>query len=301
MTAIGRDLLEEHGESGTAGEDFITGHFPDKNVFAHLRVNDKKDAAGNDVLFVEEFQSDWHQGARKLRNEEIEQIARRLWQDQLSGELREDRDLKNAGVMGRKARADWDKNKDRFKEQAGELVPEDFGYRTEADEVRIEELKAEKNRHTRHRQLYPAGLIDEINAIGRSVPDAPFKKTWHELAFRRALRLAAEEGKDMVAWTSGDIQVVRYKLKGDEAEGMREFYDGIVKNYANKFGKKFGAKVGKIDISTETGWEERLSEEVWRLEITPEMKRHLLGKGIQKFTRGGFVDKPLYEDARMIG
>ena len=153
--------------------------------------------------------------------------------------------------------------------------------------------------YRKSRKLFDMGR--QIDAIRNKFPDAPFKKTWHELAFRRALRLAAEEGKDMVAWTSGDIQVERNKLNGDEAEGMREFYDGIVKNYANKFGKKFGAKVGKIDISTETGWEERLSEEVWRLEITPEMKRHLLGKGIQKFTRGGFVDKPLYEDARMIG
>ena len=168
----------------------------------------------------------------------------------------------------------------------------------------MEELKAERIYHTRHRQLYPARLLDEMNAIGRSVPDAPFKKTWHELAFRRALRLAAEEGKDMVAWTPGDMQVERYNLRGEEAEGMRKFYDGIIKNYANKFGKKFGAKVGKIDVGSDltgSGRREIGSLEAWMLEITPEMRRHLLGKGIQKFTHGGFVDRPLYEDARMIG
>ena len=69
MIAIER--AEFSGESGTAGEDFVSGHFRDKNVFAHLRVNDKVDDAGNDVLFVEEFQSDWHQKARKFRNDEI--------------------------------------------------------------------------------------------------------------------------------------------------------------------------------------------------------------------------------------
>jgi hypothetical protein len=45
----------------------------------------------------------------------------------------------------------------------------------------------------------------------------------------------------------------------------------------------------------------KATAKVWSLKITPKMRRHLLGKGIQKFTHGGFVDKPLYEDARMIG
>jgi len=85
---------------------------------------------------------------------------------------------------------------------------------------------------------------------------------------------------------------------------MRKFYDGIIKNYANKFGKKFGVKAERSSslYTDQTGLGMQMSPyEVWSLKITPEMRRHLLGKGIQKFTHGGFVDRPLYEDARMIG
>jgi hypothetical protein len=44
------------------------------------------------------------------------------------------------------------------------------------------------------------------------VPDAPFDKNWHELAMKRMLRLAAEEGFDKVAWTTGSQQAKRYDL-----------------------------------------------------------------------------------------
>ena len=45
-----------------------------------------------------------------------------------------------------------------------------------------------------------------------SVPNAPFEKNWHELAMKRMLRLAAEEGYDYVAWTTGDQQAERYDI-----------------------------------------------------------------------------------------
>src|SRR5579871_2492110 len=35
------------------------------------------------------------------------------------------------------------------------------------------------------------------------IPDAPFKKTWHELAMKRVLRYAAEHGYDKVTWDTG--------------------------------------------------------------------------------------------------
>jgi hypothetical protein len=44
------------------------------------------------------------------------------------------------------------------------------------------------------------------------VPNAPFKKTWPELAFKWALRHAVENGYDKVAWTTGEQQAERYDL-----------------------------------------------------------------------------------------
>ena len=44
------------------------------------------------------------------------------------------------------------------------------------------------------------------------IPDAPFDKNWHELAMKRMLRYAAENGYDVIAWTTGDQQNQRYGL-----------------------------------------------------------------------------------------
>lgn len=44
------------------------------------------------------------------------------------------------------------------------------------------------------------------------VPDAPFKKNWDELAFKRMLHKAANEGYDSISWTPGEAQAARYDL-----------------------------------------------------------------------------------------
>ena len=46
----------------------------------------------------------------------------------------------------------------------------------------------------------------------RGIPSAPFEKNWAELAMKRMLRYAAENGFDKVAWTTGDQQADRYNL-----------------------------------------------------------------------------------------
>lgn len=51
-----------------------------------------------------------------------------------------------------------------------------------------------------------------LSPRAEAVPDAPFKTTWPELAFKRALRWAAENGFDKVAWTTGEQQAARYDL-----------------------------------------------------------------------------------------
>jgi hypothetical protein len=51
--------------------------------------------------------------------------------------------------------------------------------------------------HNRFKEL--GELLADVSSDG--VPAAPFEKNWHELAMKRMLRLAAEEGFDKVAWT----------------------------------------------------------------------------------------------------
>lgn len=64
-------------------------------------------------------------------------------------------------------------------------------------------------------------LVKEFNAEANRqaeaqeydlIPAAPFEKNWHELAMKRILRFAAENGYDKVAWTTGDQQAARYNI-----------------------------------------------------------------------------------------
>lgn len=58
-----------------------------------------------------------------------------------------------------------------------------------------------------------AAILNQLGILNnRGVLPAPFEKNWHELAMKRMLRLAAEEGYDYVAWTTGEQQAERYNL-----------------------------------------------------------------------------------------
>ena len=54
------------------------------------------------------------------------------------------------------------------------------------------------------------GELEAKRARGGDVPDAPFKDTWHQLALKRALKYAADNGYDRVGLTTGRQQVDRY-------------------------------------------------------------------------------------------
>ena len=51
--------------AGTETYKYDSRHWDQPNVIAHIRVNDRTDADGNKVLFVEELQSDWGQEGKK--------------------------------------------------------------------------------------------------------------------------------------------------------------------------------------------------------------------------------------------
>lgn len=77
-----------------------------------------------------------------------------------------------------------------------------------------------------------------------AVPNAPFKNNaWVELVLKRMVRYAAENGFDSVAWIPGNIQNGR-EVEADD--NRSDFYDKILPNIANKFGKKYGARVESV-------------------------------------------------------
>lgn len=67
-------------------------------------------------------------------------------------------------------------------------------------------------------QLVEAADRETANGKNRTIPDAPFKSDWHELAMKRMLRHAAENEYDKLAWTTGDQQAARYDLSKQVSE-----------------------------------------------------------------------------------
>ena len=59
---------------------------------------------------------------------------------------------------------------------------------------------------------YAQRLADQGKLVDKT-PDAPFKKNWHELATKKLMNYAIENGYDKVAFTPGAEQAKRYDLR----------------------------------------------------------------------------------------
>lgn len=92
-------------------------------------------------------------------------------------------------------------------------------------ESEIDKIKERIDQRNEELDLLASDIIDlnleysryyntEIRNARVGVSPAPFEKNWHELAMKRMLRLAAEEGYDFVAWTTGEQQAERYNIGG---------------------------------------------------------------------------------------
>jgi hypothetical protein len=277
---------------------YRSGHWKeDPNVLAHMRVQDRKGPNGEKILHVEEIQSDWHQEGRKkgYKPDNYVEQSNKL-EDQFS-QLSEKRFqlLKQAEAMPTHG-------------------PEFTNLIDEANSITPRLMQLQEQRDNMQ------------NVINYGVPDAPFKKNWHELAMKRLLNYAADNGYDSIAITPGAEQAKRFDLSkqintiswnkqsnglyGIEAdtvegrpiikkglteqeledtvgkevanrivngvgqfandplfdsgkltrgrlenldlqvggEGMMGFYDKMLPDYLNTYGKPYGAQVGTFDI-----------------------------------------------------
>ena len=171
-------------ESGTVGRDFVSGHYKEPNIVAHIRVNERVDADGKKVLFIEEIQSDWAQKGRKegflTKKQERTQS---LIDEKDKMVARAETGMSESGGTFMRIQAD---DLDRYNE--------------------IEKLLAEIP--SEDYPGYQAGL-------GSKVPAAPFvmdTNQWTSLALKRMVRWATDNDFDQIAWTTGKQQAKRYDL-----------------------------------------------------------------------------------------
>lgn len=84
-----------------------------------------------------------------------------------------------------------------------------FPTQEELDKIAEFERKSQNNTISMSERAQWAALRNKREGV---IPDAPFKKNWHELAMKRVLDYAADKGYDTVAITPGKTQAERYDL-----------------------------------------------------------------------------------------
>mgnify|MGYP003108383088 CR=1 FL=1 len=165
-------LVSEEGQSSK--NTFRSSHFSEPNILSHVRFNDRTGPDGEKILFLEELQSDWHQEGRKLgyARPEISKLPEGYYAFQ-----------KDDGTWAVTHTSSPDKTEVAVGSNEGEAV---------------------------------SNAINKYNEVRRSergtVPDAPFKSSWHELTLKRMLRYAAENGYDKLAFIDGKETADRYDL-----------------------------------------------------------------------------------------
>jgi conjugative element/phage-associated large polyvalent protein len=225
--------------------NFRSGHFEEPNVLAHVRFDDRTGPNGEKILHVAEVQSDWHQkGRREGYSTEKPKVIPSI----KGADLRVDEGAHSWWVSAPDGRR-FEVGKGTVDGEAG---AREYGERYLNNEAHRANLEADR-------------------AASRKVPNAPFKQSWHELAMKRALRYAAENGYDRLSWDTGETQNARYDLSKQvdairyikqkdgtvvimgERGGTNIFHEGVAPDkVADYVGKDLADKIAK-DEGTEIG------------------------------------------------
>ena len=294
-----REVLFRIPES-TYSNKAMYAHWEERHgVLAHARVQDFVDADGNMMLFIEELQSDWHnEGSKKgYIGDEISSADSTEYGEYISR-------LKPLEER-------FDSLYKQWLDALGTGREDSIGEKMEKVEDEMDALAKEYGR-----------AIEEHNAVSEAVPDAPFRDTYHEYVMKRLLRMAAEEGYDSIGWTTANTQMGRWNpkrktnremgiedAKNPDAiafeDGYRIEYDQDIPKFLRKYGKKWGAEVGKTYIHTkQLSMEEEMDNafiddmltdaereresgtySVWSMPITDSMKDSVLYEGQVMYSR----------------
>ena len=194
----------------TEGHDF-GAQSPD-NMFVWVRFSDRNDEYGRKILFVEEIQSDMHQGARGKKNEVGKgYVPRKDLYDPDSQELS-------------KIQTALAKIQDKVDEAAG---------------INVGPLRAQQAKLIKESKKLKPGK--KRYKAGSNTPEGPFadSKDYGRFIMQYLLRAAKESGDyDGVALASG-------KIKGSSKTG---FYTNIMIPQMKKIAKKSGAKYDETII-----------------------------------------------------
>jgi hypothetical protein len=175
------ELIRRNGGNITvgrekAGQTYQSSHFDEPNILAHTRLNDRI-INGKKTLMVEEIQSDWHQAGRKK------------------------------GYDTPEVRQNIAKERQRLLDQKDYYTKLAEPYAAEGKDAPPEVVEG---------WTIAANKLQELQKVednmSNAVPNAPYKKNWHELMMKQILNEAVEGGYEGIAFTTGKQQAARYSL-----------------------------------------------------------------------------------------
>ena len=306
-----REILLQHPRGNFRGVREHFGGAP--NVLASMRVKDRMSPEGKKILHIEEIQSDWHTKGHK------------------HGYSPDDEDLHDTVKQAERAYHSLaaKRREASEKSRSAEIALASDKPLYQDPEVRARYTEALKGYDRDIMNLTPQVMkAEEAHRVAQdrvrnSVPDAPFKKNWHELALKRMIQHAAQKGYDEIHITPGAEQAARWGASGDSAKGFHDLYDKQLPQFLNKFGKQFGAQVGTsgldvggYKVNRDTGdqpyrlesenspdvisrhatpdeaWaqaEKLGTKQMHSFPITPEMREHVIKNGMPLYADGGEV------------
>jgi hypothetical protein len=184
-----REMLFLHRPRGK--DRYHTNHYEDiPDVLGHARLKDRTGPNGEKVLHVEELQSDWHQDGRKYG-----------YKTRLDNQM-----LQAASDDAEKAKLELKRLK---RNHEAERVAVDMGF---GDPLSLSQLGNQIAEATGPALRTQSEYEKMRNSLAKKVPDAPFKKDWHEMMLKHLLVHAAKNGYDTLAVTPGEEQAKRFDI-----------------------------------------------------------------------------------------
>jgi len=177
-----------------------SNHWDSPDVLAHVRAKDRTGPNGEKILHIEEVQSDWHQAGREkgYRSPDAKAARNMLLRERALAAARLENHKREMAVTDAYLASDaplWQQPEAKARLKARQA---------EQNKVLMDLLPKAMRADTEYQKA--------LKAEHDTVPDAPFKKNWHELALKKMIHHAAANGYDSIAITPGAEQAKRYGL-----------------------------------------------------------------------------------------
>ena len=275
-------------EAKDSPQNYRSNHFDQPNILAHVRFNERTDADGKKVLFIEEIQSDWHQSGRSRgynRKATAEQVAIEVYGRPYASLDETARYAVDSEVEGRnegtggaapsssgvvpdgpfKRTDEWAMLAfKRMVRWAAENGFDRIGWTTGAQQAERYDLSKQVSQirvvpGARNTAIPAGSRFVEISMAGGQQLTLRVDESGTVTAGQNDAALSGKKLDEVVGKEVADKIMAADKetaLTGGDlrvgGEGMRAFYDSILPKTVNKWAKKFGGKVGQANINGTT-------------------------------------------------